>query len=98
MRAAVFLLLPSDPTRLQRPSNRPGATCVDFEFVEEAGSSCKLLLTLAESQGLGGCGAPLSALMEEKHWPQGIPSDVTLGDACPHTCDFCEGEMARRAK
>ncbi|CDJ31038.1 LOW QUALITY PROTEIN: uncharacterized protein EMH_0007840 [Eimeria mitis] len=87
-----------DPTRLQRPSHTPGAACTDFEFVGEAGSSCKLLLTLAQSQGLGGCSAPLSALLEEKHWPQGTPSDITLGDACPHTCDYCEGYTCRQIK
>ncbi|CDJ47042.1 thrombospondin type 1 domain-containing protein, putative [Eimeria brunetti] len=87
-----------DPTRLQRPSNQPGAACTDFEFVGEAGSSCKLLLTLAQSQGLGGCSAPLSALLEQKHWPQGTPSDITLGDACPHTCDYCEESVLMRMR
>lgn len=87
-----------DPTRLQRPSTPPGAACTDFEFVGEAGSSCKLLLTLAQSQGLGGCSAPLSALLEEKHWPQGTPSDITLGDACPHTCDYCEESVLTRLR
>ena len=88
--------LPSDPTRLQRPASPPGAACTDFEFISDAGSSCKLLLTLAESQGLGGCAAPLSALLEEKHWPQGTPSEIALRDACPHTCDFCEGKKHTR--
>ncbi|CDJ32008.1 thrombospondin type 1 domain-containing protein, putative [Eimeria mitis] len=88
----------SYPTRLQRPSHTPGAACTDFEFVGEAGSSCKLLLTLAQSQGLGGCSAPLSALLEEKHWPQGTPSDITLGDACPHTCDYCEESVLMRMR
>ncbi|KAL8437124.1 hypothetical protein Efla_007095 [Eimeria flavescens] len=82
-----------DPTRLQRPSSPPGSQCSDFEFVSDAGSSCKLLVALAESQGLGGCAAPLSGLLEERHWPQGTPSDIALRDACPHTCDFCDGSV-----
>ncbi|XP_026194468.1 uncharacterized protein LOC34623035, partial [Cyclospora cayetanensis] len=87
-----------DPTRLQRPANPPGATCTDFEFVEDSGSSCKLLLTLAQSQDLGGCEAPLASLLEERHWPQGTPADVALRDACPHTCDFCEESVLMRLR
>lgn len=87
-----------DPTRLQRPSSAPGSACTDFEFVGEAGSSCKLLLTLADSQGLGGCVAPLSRLLDEKYWPQGTPPDISLQDACPRTCDFCDGSVLMRMR
>ncbi|KAL8441527.1 hypothetical protein Emed_007553 [Eimeria media] len=86
-------LPPGIPPQTRRPASPPGSQCSDFEFVSDAGSSCKLLLALAESQGLGGCAAPLSGLLEKKHWPQGTPSDITLKDACPHTCDFCEGSV-----
>ena len=57
------------------------------------GYSCKLLLAVAEEEGEG-CEARLIDLKPDQTLPPGIPHQTRVKDACPKTCNACDGTLS----
>ncbi|PFH35883.1 hypothetical protein BESB_055340 [Besnoitia besnoiti] len=81
-----------DPDRLVRPNvEDPATACVDHPLAESLGYTCKLLLSVAATEDLGGCEAQLRALQRPgEKLPNGLPDDARVKDACPRTCRACD--------
>lgn len=60
-------------------------------MVTEMGYSCKLLLAVAEDEG-SGCEARLIDLKPDQTLPPGVPIQTRVKDACPKTCNACDGK------
>lgn len=83
---------PTDPDRLRRPGARTSAdaTCEDDPMVKEMGYSCALLKTVAEEHE--GCETRLVDLKPDQTLPPDVPLETRVKDACPRTCDACDGQ------
>eukprot|EP01054_Gregarina_sp_Poly1_P007313 Gregarina_sp_Poly_1__7312@NODE_401_length_8884_cov_129_699331_g327_i0_p1_GENE_NODE_401_length_8884_cov_129_699331_g327_i0NODE_401_length_8884_cov_129_699331_g327_i0_p1_ORF_typecomplete_len2342_score300_69TSP_1/PF00090_19/0_00028TSP_1/PF00090_19/6_5e13TSP_1/PF00090_19/3e07TSP_1/PF00090_19/6_6e07TSP_1/PF00090_19/9_3e11TSP_1/PF00090_19/6_7e10TSP_1/PF00090_19/1_8e04TSP_1/PF00090_19/1_8e04Notch/PF00066_17/1_6e03Notch/PF00066_17/1_2e03Notch/PF00066_17/8_1e03Notch/PF00066_17/1_2e04Notch/PF00066_17/3_2e len=63
-----------------------GAVCQDHPLVASSGYSCSLFLQFASD----GCRTPLQRLLGRGgELPPGVPSETTIQDACPKTCQLC---------
>ncbi|CBZ54470.1 putative thrombospondin type 1 domain-containing protein [Neospora caninum Liverpool] len=82
----------TDPDRLVRPAgDDPATACEDNPAVEALGYTCKLLLSVAATEDLGGCSALLRDLQRPgEKMPSGLPEETRVKDACPKTCRSCD--------